>query len=528
MGILHPFISPYLRRSVTFGPVSRTLVVLWVGMSCMIPAARALDNIGGADYGNIGPVMDYDPATGTSSPFFPIGWYFFWPTDGPYVDEVAASGANTVLFSDCKDDPTWLWSNAIVGMNKADQLGLKVIIGLHDDLWTGVDCGIPSSYTALLRWINQFKDHPALLGWQLGDENGVSQASTLNETSCAIRSVDPNNPIWQVFYTGTDNNETISMMAQSDVASFDRYGYYDTLFQNPTPPFGEVETLLNLQNEKAGIASMEGWAGNVNVAQGLGPDGNALSHFRLPSFGEYRHLIFSAIASAGARGTMSWIYFYSDGWYSDPADFTNWRDTVVQPVQLEEQMVSHAMETGWNIGSVTGNLDGQTVNGNYGKVSHLLIYDDQQSLYYLIVSNNTYDNHAITLTLSSLPTTLAGLDAQLPEESTAITMIDLGNRTYSLADILTDHDVNIYVLQAGSPILPVVPQPTNLVEVIEFQIETEEGETYELERSTDLASDPDGWESTGALIRGDGGVMRMYDRAGPGRSEFNRVRFSTP
>jgi len=65
------------------------------------------------------------------------------------------------------------------------------------------------------------------------------------------------------------------MMAQSDVTSFDRYGYYDTLFQNPTPPFGEVDTLLYLQNQKAGAASVHGWAGNVNVAQGLGPDGNA-------------------------------------------------------------------------------------------------------------------------------------------------------------------------------------------------------------------------------------------------------------
>jgi hypothetical protein len=513
------FVMPHSIRALVF----LCSVVLW-----SVPAARAMDNIGGNDYGNIGPVMDYDPATGTSSPFFPIGWYFFWPTDGPYVDEVAASGGNTVLFSDCKDDPTWLWSNAIRGMDKADQLGLKVIIGLHNNLWTGVDCGIPSSYTALLRWINRFKDHPALLGWQLGDENGISQASTLDETSCAIRTVDPNNPIWQVFYTGTDNGETASMMAQSDVASFDRYGYYDTRFQNPTPPFGEVDTLLYLQNQKAGAASVHGWAGNVNVAQGLGPDGNALDFFRLPSYGEYRHMVFSAFASAGARGTMSWIYFYSDGWYSNPADFTNWRDTIVQPVQLEEQMIAHAMETGWNVGTVTGNLDGQTVNGNYGKVSHLLIYDDQQSLYYLIVSNNTYDNHAITLTVSGLPTTLASLDAQLPEESETITMIDLGNRNYGLSDTLIDHDINIYTLQAGPPILPVDPVPTNLVDIIEFRIDTADGAIYELEKFTGLASDPDEWESTGALIQGNGEIMRMYEKIAPGNSGYNRVRFGAP
>ena len=497
--------------------------VLWI-----VPVAPALDNLDGFDYGAIGPVMDYDPAAGTSGPFYPIGWYLWWPTDGPYLDEVAASGGNTVLFADCKDDPTWLWSNAIAGMDRAQVLGLKVIIGLHDALWTGVDCQTPSTQTALLRWINQFKDHPALLGWQLGDENGVSQAAALNETSCVIRSVDPNNMIWQVFYTGYDDGDTATLMAQSDVASFDRYGYYDTLFPTPTPPFGEVDTLLTLQNEKSRFASIHGWAGNVNVAQGLGPDGNALAHFRLPSHGEYRHLVFSAIASAAARGTMSWIYFYSDGWYSDPSDFTNWRDTVVRPVQLEEQMIKRAMETGWNVGTVTGTLDGQTVNGKYSKVSHLLIFDDQQSRYYLIVSNNTYDNLAITLTVSGLPTTLASLDAQLPEDGRIIAMTDLGNRHYSLADALTDHDINIYTLQAGPPILPIVPVPTNLIDVVEFQIDTVDGEIYELERSTGLASDPDEWESTGALIQGDGGMMRMYDRVDPDNSGCNRVRFSVP
>ena len=100
------------KRSYPNAFISLCLMLLW-----SVPATRALDNIGGADYGAIGPVMDYDPATGTKSPFFPIGWYFFWPTDGPYLDEVAASGANTVLFSDCKDNPSWLWSNAIMGMN---------------------------------------------------------------------------------------------------------------------------------------------------------------------------------------------------------------------------------------------------------------------------------------------------------------------------------------------------------------------------------------------------------------------------
>ena len=339
--------------------------------------------------------------------------------------------------------------------------------------------------------------------------------------------MDPNNPIWQVFYTGADNSQTATLMAQSDVASFDRYGYYDTLFPNPTPPFGEVDSMLYLQNEKAGFASIHGWAGNVNVAQGLGPDGNALSHFRLPSYGEYRHLIFSAIASAGARGTLSWIYFYSDGWYSNPADFTDWRDTVCQPVQLEQQTISHAMETGWNVGTVISTLDGQTVNGNYNKVSYLLIYDDEQNRYYLIVSNNTYNNQNVTWNLANLPVPLATLDADLAEESSTITMVALVNGSYSLADTLTDHDINIYTLHAIDS-ASIVPVPTGLVDLVEFQIQTADGVIYELERSADLTADPVAWESTGGLIQGDGGIMRMYDRVDAGATYFHRVRIGAP
>ena len=107
-------------------------------------------------------------------------------------------------------------------------------------------------------------------------------------------------------------------------------------------------------------------------------------------------------------------------------------------------------------------------------------------------------------------------------------MIDLGNRNYGLSDTLIDHDINIYTLQAGPPILPVDPVPTNLVDIIEFRIDTADGAIYELEKFTGLASDPDEWESTGALIQGNGEIMRMYEKIAPGNSGYNRVRFGAP
>jgi hypothetical protein len=78
------------------------------------------------------------------------------------------------------------------------------------------------------------------------------------------------------------------------------------------------------------------------------------------------------------------------------------------------------------------------------------------------------------------------------------------------------------------PIPPIVPVPTNIAAAAEFEIETVDGEYYELERSSDLTAGPAAWGSTGALILGDGGTLRMYDPADPGGPGYHRVRFSTP
>lgn len=49
---------PYVRLPPRF------LTALCVVSSFAVPSTQALDNIGGNNYGTIGPVMDYDPATG--------------------------------------------------------------------------------------------------------------------------------------------------------------------------------------------------------------------------------------------------------------------------------------------------------------------------------------------------------------------------------------------------------------------------------------------------------------------------------
>jgi len=84
---------------------------------------------------------------------------------------------------------------------------------------------------------------------------------------------------------------------------------------------------------------------------------------------------------------------------------------------------------------------------------------------------------------------------------------------------------NLYSI---GPEPPLVPDPVPLVDVLELQIDTVDGEVYELDRTADLTAGSNAWESTGALIQGDGGTMRMYDPADTGDLGYNRVRFSEP
>ena len=439
------------RRRLLFSALFLPGMMFLIGGG-MLPL-YGLDNLGGQDYGQIGPVMFYDSATGQSSPFLPVGWYYWWPPPPPslfLLDEVAASGANTVVFTSLADDPAWLWDHAIDAMDRAEQLDLKVVLGFSPNMLLSIDPAVPTSSSHLIRWIQQFRNHPALLGWQLGDENGgIITADMVNMAADTVRLLDPFNQIWQVFTLHDDGAKLVDYMQETDVSSFDRYGYFDWIGL-----FGAADWIIELQNHKASLGTANGWAGNVNVVQGYGNDtGTVFPDQRFPNYDEYRHLVFSAFASAGARGTLSWIYYYDDrNWYTTNSVFTDWRDTVCQPIQLEQQMIAHAMETGWNVGNVSANIDGLLISGpsggQFGKVSHLLTYDNITQYYYLIVTNNSFETMPVELTLTQLPDAITSLVADIPESGGSVTLVDLGGGGFQLNDTLDNHEVKIYRIYA--------------------------------------------------------------------------------
>ncbi len=428
-----------------------TILLLALQLSADSPANGSGDH---APLGyNIPPVTYLDPATGKASPFFPIGWYSFGPLGEEKMQEVCDNGCNTVLFADVGLQ-SWQKVNTHARLDQAQELGMKIIIGFANAVVGRVKYGKPETYGPIPDYVMAFKDHPALLGWQLGDELPAGAAPHISDAVKVIRECGSQHQTWQVHSHIESNEDVRALMANTDVCTYDGYTYL-----KDTPVFADVcsTRILAWQQAKADLIQAEGWAGNVNVTQAVGCKcGNA--DFRFPTYEEYRWNVFSAIASVGARGTLNWIYCYWDGFLEDnPQPFFSFRDQVVKPVNREQRMIAHAMETGYNVGRVRSNLDELTAaeippatgpHCRFNKVGHILLYDDQERKYFLIVTNNESVPHRVLLRLSDLPVPLASLTIREPHDDRELKLLDAGGGRYLLPDKLGNHDVAIYVLDA--------------------------------------------------------------------------------
>lgn len=394
-------------------------------------------------FGTIQPIQYYNPDTDETRPYYPIGWYRFGTVNSfSEMQEIAATGANTVLLTDIWDQDNWHYPNTQYDLDWAQQLGMKVVIAFHRSMLMNVKYNDPSTYAHLDRWINVYKNHPALLGWQLGDEEayGGTPVQAIKDSARIIRQWDPNHPIWQVGADVSDS-QIIAYMDGTDVYGIDFYQYFDALY--PTGQFVRCSNLLAFYTHHAVLAANNGWTGNVNVTQAVGPDSGNLYYYRFPTAGEYRWSIFSNMASAGARGTFNWVYYTGTNWYSNPTTFHNFCTQIVTPVFGELRKLTHALETGWNVGSVSLPTGWA---GTYKQMSNLLLYDDYQRKYFLIVTNNTSSTRSFSATMSDLPTYLRNVSVTAFTGGTPAVenLVSSGNNEYRLDSQLSNWGVGVY------------------------------------------------------------------------------------
>ncbi len=397
----------------------------------------------------IPPVRSWNPKDDSFTPYFPYGWYSF----GPYarVKEIAANGANTVLYAGMgKHD--WQRADTLKQMDLAEELGVKIIVGLHGSVAGRVYIDRPDTHSVIPHYVNTFNNHPAMLGWQLGDEFSAEAAPRINDTVKLLRKLGSKHQTWQVHPHTWSHRDVRTLMSATDVCSYDGYTYLDGLPKFSTHASARV---LAWQQGKVDLIRQAGWSGNVNVTQAVGCKcGDA--PFRFPTPQEYRWNVFSAIASTGARGTMNWIYSYWGGFYADDPDrFFAFRDDTVRPVNREQQMIARAMETGYDVGQLETNLDHPTETNipsatgpysRFNKVGRILLHDAQARTYYLIVTNNEGTDHTLHLTLSALPAPLSSAEANVPHEKRAILLQRSAEGRYALRDQLPAHAVVVYVL----------------------------------------------------------------------------------
>ncbi len=412
----------------------------------------------GRGHDGIAAVKYYNPKTGESKPFFPFGWYIGYvpKPDGRHVfnvdwDLIIASGAQIVHVPDLR------FSTIDIGafLDAAHKHGIKVVPHLERRLMTGVDPAKPESYEEIARIINTYKNHPAILGWKMGDENEiceyVSPADTVN-TAKVIRKFDSNNQIWQGFCgLQLNNSERITpYVPRTDVVSFCQYFETDN-----RRIFGGANATLYHVTSGTAFASQERLPCTI-VVQGVGNDNivprlASLAKWRIPAYQELRWNVFSAITS-GARGIDLFILPANMAhWYKDPNDGINFVKNTVGSVFGELKQIKYAMETGYNIGKVKITWDGKIDelrlwSKNFDGMSQLLLYDKKQKSYFLIVTNNTSKDRDFKVTLSQLPVKLSNPKAVVMQTGKAATLKKAGNDSYHLKDTMGDHGVMLYCL----------------------------------------------------------------------------------
>lgn len=284
-------------------------------------------------------------------------------SDGDDLAAIAAMGANTVLLPEIG----YAWSNAEYlartkyTLDVAQLLGLKVVLQLHSRLlqsdlsWHPKSCygGWPSdgndtcndadphtscaqNRAALTDWVIALRDHPALLAWELGDEDTSWERISLTDPqtvrgSCDsvmpgemqsaaswIHELDPNRQLWQVVSDESNDQQTANYMVGTDVFSHDPYYWLDQRPDLEEPSHSQAVSVgrtIGMFQRDADWASrsygfsLAGYAGNVNILQGWAgytEDCGELNRF--PTAVELRWSAFAGLASGAKRGTIAWHY----------------------------------------------------------------------------------------------------------------------------------------------------------------------------------------------------------------------------
>ena len=407
----------------------------------------------------------YNPYNFTHQAFYPYGWSAGWQiwANDTYLNECGGNTIETGVGTDIGS-----YNNLFILLDKAALSGKKVIVNIVSACLLGVDRDTPSTYVELSWFVNTFKNHPALLGWLLGDENEamVGDPDCIIDSAYLINNMfDGNHQVWQTFTSFGNpiyDPNVFEYLDGTTVYSTDLYPNHGAWYEPADIP----DSFLDMQNYYDPFNLM--WetavtnnAATVLLTQGFGyvdTDQN-LSIWRLPTRKEHRWNIFTAIAASGSQGTIDWKYEPSL-YTTHLAVFYDWLAGIAKPAFSEQEMVRSGMETGYNVGVVDANWASKASDDSggwtlrYDRITQVLAYDKYRNACFLIVTNNGSSLQNAQFTMSYLPAPPIEMTALAYGENSMrnLTLADLGNGSYKIVDTLQGFDTFIYRINVTNSI----------------------------------------------------------------------------
>ena len=160
-------------------------------------------------------------------PWFPFGYYCYWPVQPTLTGEEAARGFN--LMSPYQPNDPGSLDERIAYLDRAAALGVRVHYQLLDvagrgGVYTGAAPEIEADQREewLRSEIEAVRDHPALLAWYIADEPGPRglDPGEMRRLYDRVRELDPYHPVTMVFLNAAAAQR---FAAAVDVAMIDPY-----------------------------------------------------------------------------------------------------------------------------------------------------------------------------------------------------------------------------------------------------------------------------------------------------------------
>ena len=254
-------------------------------------------------------------------PFFPFGFYHVsWGSTvqerGKHLQEIADAGFNVIHASLKRKESLDSYGKFL---DRADKLGIKVI----------TEFGLEPIIDPLVA-INRFKNKPAVLGWNIGDDVGVPTANSmkpreLSDFHCQVKNIDPQH----ITYVSSPLYKLLNFADFTDAVGFQAY-----------PVEAKPQKISLAHKLIAHIVS------SVPPSRMVIANSQAFRRYEakspMPTPQQVRNMTYQALV-AGAKGIVYYTYYDAGKWYlAENTDL--WQE--VQSLVPEIEKISPMLLTG--------------------------------------------------------------------------------------------------------------------------------------------------------------------------------------